>query len=89
MDIKEIKETFPDSMMGNKLKLYGLIVTEKDIADASYSYKKKAYGCFKADRHYKSSDGVEFYISNYWNITNIQSIIDFAEQQGWNVKANK
>ena len=86
---QQIKETFPDSMMGNKLKLYGLIVTEKDIADASYSYKKKAYGCFKADRHYKSSDGVEFYISNYWNITNIQSIIDFAEQQGWNVKANK
>lgn len=80
-----IKETFPDSLMGNQLKLRGLIVSEKDIADAPYSYKKKAYGCFKADRHYKSSDGVEFYISNNWNITNIQSIIDFAKKQGWTV----
>ena len=89
MTYQSIKDTFPDSMMGNQLKLRGLIVTENDIADAPYSYKKKAYGCFKAERHYKSSDGVEFYISNYWNITNIQSIIDFAEKQGWKVETIK
>ena len=89
MTYQSIKDTFPDSMMGNQLKLRGLIVTENDIADAPYSYKKKAYGFFKAERHYKSSDGVEFYISNYWDITNIQSIIDFAEKQGWKVETIK
>ena len=89
MTYQSIKDTFPDSMMGNQLKLRGLIVTENDIADAPYSYKKKAYGFFKAERHYKSSDGVEFYISNNWNITNIQSIIDFAEKQGWKVETIK
>lgn len=89
MTYQSIKDTFPDSMMGNQLKLRGLIVTENDIADAPYSYKKKVYGFFKAERHYKSSDGVEFYISNYWDITNIQSIIDFAEKQGWKVETIK
>lgn len=89
-DIKfdTLKETFPDSMMGDKLKLIGLIVKAKDVQQASYSYQKKAYGYFKKERKYKDADGVEFFVSNYWNITNIQSIIDFATEQGWEVKVN-
>ncbi|MCM1141507.1 MAG: hypothetical protein NC453_23295, partial [Muribaculum sp.] len=81
----QIKETFPDSMMGPTLKLIGLIVKGKDLKDAPYSYQKKAYGFFNSSRKMTSSDGIEYYISNYWNITNIQSIIDFAKAQGWEV----
>lgn len=85
----ELKATFPDSMMGNALKLIGLIVKEEDVKNAPYSYQKKAYGFFKADRRYKDVNGTEFFVSNYWNITNIQNIIDFAEQQGWRIEIQK
>ena len=86
LTFKELKEIFPDSMMGGQLKLIGLIVKAEDVEKAPYSYKKKAYGYFKAERRYKDSNGIEFFVSNYWNITNIQSIIDFASQQGWSVE---
>lgn len=85
----QLKETFPDSMMGSSLKLLGLLVKTKDLKDAPYSYQKKVYGYYKSDRKKTSGDGVEFCISNNWNITNIQSIIDFANNQGWEVKVNK
>ena len=87
LSFDEIKEIFPDSMMGNSLKLIGLIVKDEDVKNAPYSYQKKAYGFFKAERRYKDVNGVEFFVSNYWNITNIQNIIDFAEQQGWTIES--
>lgn len=82
---EELKTKFPDTMMGDK-SLIGLIVRVEDVEKAPYSYKKKAYGFFKANRKYKDVDGVEFYVSNWWDITNVQHIIDFAEQQGWSVE---
>lgn len=85
----QLKETFPDSMMGSNLKLLGLLVKTKDLENAPYNYQKKVYGYYKSDRKKTSGDGVEFCISNNWNITNIQSIIDFANNQGWEVKVNK
>ena len=81
----QIRETFPDDMMGQKLKALGFIVRESDLKNAPYSYQKKVYGCFNKDRKKVSSDGVEFFVSNNWNITNIQSIIDFALANGWTV----
>ncbi len=89
MKYSEIKETFPDSMLGKKLKLIGLIVTRQEIENAIESYKKRAYGFYKKDRKFYSSDGVEFYVSNWWNITNIDSIIKFAKEQGWTVETIK
>lgn len=89
MEYSEIKETFPDSMLGKKLKLIGLIVTRQEIENAAESYKQKAYGLYKKDRKFYSSDGVEFYVSNWWNITNIDSIIQFAKEQGWTVEPTK
>lgn len=89
MKYSEIKETFPDSMLGKKLKLIGLIVTRQEIENAAESYKQKAYGLYKKDRKFYSSDGVEFYVSNWWNITNIDSIIQFAKEQGWTVEPTK
>ena len=89
MEYSEIKETFPDSMLGKKLKLIGLIVTLQEIENAAESYKQKAYGFYKKDRKFYSSDGVEFYVSNWWNITNIDSIIQFAKEQGWTVEVIK
>lgn len=89
MEYSEIKETFPDSMLGKKLKLIGLIVTRQEIENAAESYKQKAYGFYKKDRKFYSSDGVEFYVSNWWNITNIDSIIQFAKEQGWTVEVIK
>jgi hypothetical protein len=74
-------------MMGNSLKLIGLIVKEDDVKNAPYNYQKKAYGYFKPERRYKDVNGVDFFVSNYWNITNIQNIIDFAEQQGWIIES--
>lgn len=88
MKYSEIKETFPDSMLGKKLKLIGLIVTRQEIEKAAESYKQKAYGFYKKRKFY-SSDGVEFYVSNWWNITNIDSIIKFAKEQGWTVETMK
>lgn len=89
MEYSKIKETFPDSMLGKKLKLIGLIVTRQEIENAAESYKQKAYGFYKKDRKFYSSDGVEFYVSNWWNITNIDSIIQFAKEQGWTVEPTK
>lgn len=88
MKYSVIKETFPDSMLGKKLKLIGLIVTRQEIENAAESYKQKAYGFYKKRKFY-SSDGVEFYVSNWWNITNIDSIIKFAKEQGWTVETTK
>lgn len=89
MKYSEIKETFPDTMLGKDLKLIGLIVTRQEIENTVESYKKRAYGFYKKDRKFYSSDGVEFYVSNWWNITNIDSIIKFAKEQGWTVEATK
>ncbi len=90
MKYSEIKETFPDSMLGKELKLIGLIVTRQEIIEnAIERYKQRAYGFYKKDRKFYSSDGVEFYISNWWNITNIDSIIQFAKDQGWTVEITK
>ena len=82
---EQLKQEFPDTMMGDKLKLLGLIVKAKDLEHAPYSYQKKAYGFFKKGRKYTSGDGIEYCVSNYWNITNIQSIIDYAVEKGWDV----
>ena len=84
----ELKEIFPDSMMGSTLKLIGLIVKAEDVKNAPYSYQKKAYGFFKADRRYKDVNGVEFFVSNNWNITNINNIIRFAEEHGWTIESH-
>ena len=89
MKYSEIKETFQDTMLGKDLKLIGLIVTRQEIENSVESYKKKAYGFYKKDRKFYSSDGVEFYVSNWWNITNIDSIIKFAKEQGWTVETIK
>ena len=88
MKYSEIKETFPDSMLGKELKLKGLIVTRQEIENAPERYKQSAYGFYKKRKFY-SSDGVEFYVSNWWNITNIDSIIKFAKEQGWTVETTK
>lgn len=90
MKYSEIKETFPDTMLGKDLKLIGLIVTRQEIENSSVeSYKKRAYGFYKKNRKFYSSDGVEFYVSNWWNKTNIDSIIKFAKEQGWTVESVK
>lgn len=89
MKYSEIKETFPDSMLGKDLKLIGLIVTRQEIDNTVEGNKKRAYGFYKEDRKFYSSDGVEFYVSNWWNITNIDSIIQFAKEQGWTVEVIK
>ena len=89
MKYSEIKDTFPDTMLGKDLKLIGLIVTRQEIENSVESYKKRAYGFYKKDRKFYSSDGVEFYVSNWWNITNIDSIIKFAKEQGWTVETIK
>ena len=87
LSYEELKDIFPDSMLGNSLKLIGLIVKEDDVKNAPYSYQKKAYGYFKPERRYKDVNGVDFFVSNNWNITNIQNIIDFAKQQGWIIES--
>ena len=89
MKYSEIKETFPDTMLGKNLKLIGLIVTRQEIDNTVEGNKKRAYGFYKKDRKFYSSDGVEFYVSNWWNITNIDSIIQFAKEQGWTVELIK
>ena len=53
MKYSEIKETFPDTMLGKDLKLIGLIVTRQEIESSSVeSYKKRAYGFYKKNRKF-------------------------------------
>lgn len=47
MKYSEIKETFPDTMLGKDLKLIGLIITRQEIENAVESYKKEPMAFIK------------------------------------------
>ena len=70
-----IKQTFPDSMLKD-VPGPGLIVKEGvDLGSYSRYYKSG----------YTSSDNIKYLIYKQWTIGNIQSIIEFAKEQGWSV----
>lgn len=70
-----IKQTFPDSMLKD-VPGPGLIVKEGvDLGSYSRYYKSG----------YTSSDGINYLIYKQWTLKNIQSIIEFAKEQGWSV----
>lgn len=76
LTFKQIKQTFPDSML-NGVPGPGLIV-KGDVDLASYSrYYKSGY---------ESSDGINYSIYKQWTIGNIQAIIEFAKKQNWSVE---
>lgn len=76
LTFKQIKQTFPDSML-NGVPGPGLIV-KGDVDLASYSrYYKSGY---------ESSDCINYSIYKQWTIGNIQAIIEFAKKQNWSVE---
>ncbi|SEV82901.1 AAA domain (dynein-related subfamily) [Prevotella sp. khp7] len=74
---QEIKNTFPDSMLGN-IGSRGLIVEADKALD---SYER-----YYTPDLYTSSDGVSFRIYKQWTVINIGNIINFAKTQGWTVE---
>ncbi len=77
LTFEQIKKAFPDSMVdGGDHK--GLIVKNGDDLGS--------YSRYYTGEIYKSSDGVEFRIYKQWGQYNIQNIIDFANNNGMEVK---
>ncbi|MBQ7470915.1 MAG: AAA family ATPase [Prevotella sp.] len=73
----EIKQVFPDSMLGN-IPNRGLIVKESTPLDSySRNYTPKLF---------TSADGIKYRIYKQWTVANIGNIIGFAREQGWNVE---
>ena len=80
MTFKEIKETFPDNMLvhsGHR----GLVVSADTPLD---SYER-----YYSPERYSSSDGVTFRIYKQWTSANINNIINFAINQGWDIKVEE
>lgn len=77
MTFQEIKETFPDSMLGD-VASRGLIVEVDKPLD---SYER-----YYAPELHVSSDGVSFRIFKQWIVQNIDNIINFAKGQGWSIE---
>lgn len=76
LSFDEIKNKFPDSLLGN-IPGPGLIVKE-DVSLGSYArYYKTGY---------LSGDGIKFNIFKQWTIGNINNIIDFASSQNWTIE---
>jgi hypothetical protein len=74
---EEIKNTFPDRMLG-EVSSRGLIVEESKPLDS--------YSRYYTSEIFTSSDGVSFRIFKQWIVVNIGNIIDFAKDQGWSVE---
>lgn len=80
LTFKEIKETFPDSMLvhsGHR----GLIVSTDTPLDS--------YGRYYSPEQFTSSDGVTFKIYKQWTSVNINNIINFAKNQGLDIKVEE
>ncbi len=80
LTFKEIKETFPDSMLvhsGHR----GLIVSTDTPLDS--------YGRYYSPEPFTSSDGVTFKIYKQWTSVNINNIINFAKNQGLDIKVEE
>jgi hypothetical protein len=73
----DLKETFPDSMLGD-FSYKGLIV-KADVQLDSYSRYYTA-------KEYKTSDNVSYKIYKQWTVDNIENIISFAQKQGWTIE---
>ena len=80
LTFKEIKETFPDSMLvhsGHR----GLIASTDTPLDS--------YGRYYSPEQFTSSDGVTFKIYKQWTSVNINNIINFAKNQGLDIKVEE
>lgn len=73
----EIKQVFPDSMLGNVANR-GLIVEESTPLDS--------YSRYYTPKSFTSADGIRYRIYKQWTVSNIGNIIGFAREQGWNVE---
>ena len=73
----EIKQVFPDSMLGNVANK-GLIVEESTPLDS--------YSRYYTTKSFTSADGIKYRIYKQWTVSNIGNIIGFAREQGWNVE---
>jgi len=77
LTFQQIKETFPDSLLGEGISHRGLIVSDDTPLDS--------YSRYYTPEHFSSSDGVSFRVFKQWTVSNIDNIIDFARNQGMNI----
>lgn len=76
-NFNDIKQAFPDSMLGNVANR-GLIVEESIPLDS--------YSRYYTPKLFTSADGIKYRIYKQWTVANVGNIIDFAREQGWNVE---
>ena len=80
LTFKEIKETFPDSMLVHS-DHRGLIASTDTPLDS--------YGRYYSPEQFTSSDGVTFKIYKQWTSVSINNIINFAKNQGLDIKVEE
>ncbi len=77
LTFQEIKDKFPDSLLGN-VAHRGLIVSTNTSLDS--------YARYYSPEEFTSSDGITFKIYKQWTINNIDNIVNFAKEQGIDIR---
>ena len=77
LTFQEIKNMLPDSILGD-IAHRGLIVSTDTALDSYARYYMKEL--------FTSSDGVTFRVFKQWTINNIDNIIKFGKDQGFNIE---
>ena len=85
MTFAEIKQRFPDDMLESRYRFLGLICPVSAYEQWEDNRKQMRYHPERPGSKLVSSDGIEFYVSTQWSIDSIQSILQIAREDGWQV----
>lgn len=85
----DLKRFFTDSLLESAYKFIGLLVTVDEWNKWTNENKLKRYYVSAADSIFKSSDGVEFYVSTQWTLKSVKNVIELAEREGFDVQSQK
>ena len=85
MTFAELKEVFPDSLLDPGFKFIGLLCPVSAYEDWDNSNKLRRYHPDWLGAKLTSSDGVEFYVNTQWTYDSVQSIIQIAKNDHWEV----
>lgn len=86
--MKKLKEIFNDDLLGdwNQWKvLEENIEFAKRLKDITGSYRHQVKRQFVL----RSSDGINFVVSNQWSTVNVMNLIHFVDKQGWDIKIKR
>ena len=78
LTFQEIKDIFPDSLLGEERQHRGLI--------ASIETPLGSYQRYYSPETFTSFDGVSFRIYKQWTYLNINNIINFGKEHGFDIE---